>query len=388
MDDLKTARARAVLARVQVLRLERRTRDAQALWSAVTAGEVPGVSFGRVSEHDTPATVLGEYAAIEHALLLIRQDDDERYRQALETLDRVRMRLLPEVAADAVVTGERHRRLLSKLSVAYSQAGREAEAALLGERVLGVSAAQAGQWPTWGLDQIRRVISKIPPIRAADQLSNLATRAARLAGLDILGGRPDDLQRAAKALRAARDLATVSLELRRTPLGEQISRRALVGAELHRVRLLPAGEERLVRLETLSKEIWQLVGASHKVADNGRSTLMSRHALYGQALLDRAVLTDGDPRQHLAWLARVALRPMAAFHELDAVYDTGVGIAYGDACAVSGDMMRAHRAWSTVLRRLRRARPEAVAAAAAVERRLGSGQRSEQIAALVRRDRV
>jgi hypothetical protein len=69
----------------------------------------------------------------------------------------------------------------------------------------------------------------------------------------------------------------------------------------------------------------------------------------------------------------MAIRPLATIHELDAVYDVGTGLGYGDACALSGDTLRARRTWQTMLRRLQRARPDLTAAHAAVQERIETG---------------
>jgi hypothetical protein len=146
-----------------------------------------------------------------------------------------------------------------------------------------------------------------------------------------------------------------------------------VSAVLGRWGNVWAEDDRLAQLEDVADRIWSLVVASHAVPDNGRATLMSRHALFGQAMVERARTRGCPDPEQAAWLARMALRPMATIHELDAAYDVNTGIGYGDACALSGDTPRARRTWQTILRRLQRARPDLTAAHAAVRKRIETG---------------
>ncbi len=375
IDEADTARSRAALARVQTLRLERRTQEAQALEAAVRAGQLPGVRFGRVAESDTAATVLGEHAVLERALLLLRQDDDERYRDALKILQAARERLLPPGSASApALTGDRQRRMVSKLSVAYSQAGREEDANELVAWILGLESADFAVWHAWQPDDWRRQVAKAADIRAADQLGNVSVRASRVALVDILANTHASRLNAKRWLDIAQRTAQISLDKRHTRHGIGISQRALFTVELHRARLRTVSEGRQEVLRSLAGRLWAFVVESHDVPENGRAVLISRHAMYGQVLVELARCARGEIRQRQARLARVAMRPMAAFHELDSSYDTDVGLFYGDACAMSGDVARASRAWQRSLTRLLRARPTRVDAAAAVNARLTGAQ--------------
>ena len=375
MDEAVTARSRGALSRVQTLRMERRTRDAQTLASAVATGQLSGITFGRVTERDTVAAVLGEDAALERALLLLRQDDAARYAEALDVLATMRDRLLPPDGSPQlrVLSGHRHTGMVAKLSVAYSQAGRESESNELAARILHLESTRFETWHAWQTADWRRQVASASTTSAADHLGNISARASRLALIDILAGTPACRRRANRWLDIAERTAGISLEKHGTAHGRAVGQGALLAVELHRAQLEESTGLRHALLHHLARRVWDFVVESHRMPANGRAVLMRRHAFYGQVLLELGQCLDSDLAFRPVRLARVAIRPLAATHERDASYDSLTGLFYGDACAMSGDLLRAMRAWQRSLSRLSRARPDRADAAAAIRRRLDRG---------------
>lgn len=371
MDEFATAKARAVLVRIGALRQERRTREAQALLSIADKGGISGVAFGRTSGFDTPAVLLGEHAALHRAHLLLLQDHPTQYDNALAILNASRDRLLGAGNRKPVLTGERRNRLLNRLAILYSRAGREEIAARLTVEALGAEARAAGRWESWNAATIEKIANALPDLRAADQLQDLSTRASRISMLHILGNTDPDRARATDLLRVAEDLAETSFARRRTEIGKLMGRRVLLNVSLQRACL--AEGERLAQLDAVAHDVWELVADSHRIAGIGRSTLMGRHALFGQVLVERARTHNCPDAEQAAWLGRMALRPTAAVQELDAAYEIAPLLHYGDACALTGEFQRARWTWDKVLTRLRRARGALRTTAEAVEYRLEAG---------------
>jgi hypothetical protein len=306
------------------------------------------------------------------ALLLLRQDDDQRYQDALAILDASRYRLLPpsDSSMRPVLTGDRQRRLVSMLSVAYSQAGRERCANELVAQLLGLETTDFAVWRRWRIEDWQRHVANAPDIRAADQLGNISVRASRLALLDVLADTRTSRRNAKSWLDIAQRTGEVSLSKRHTPHGLGISRSALLVVELYRAMLQPLADGRKETLEALLPRVWDFVVESHAVRANGRANLMSRHAMYGQALMELVRCSDAVTASRRARLACVAMRPMVATQELDSSYDTHIGLFYGDACAASRQAGRAHSAWKRSLTRLVRSRPERTDVVEVIKRRM------------------
>lgn len=375
--DIDTARRRAVLSRIRMLRKQRETQLARVVleWADSSWGSIEP----ETPANDSPAALLREHARVERAYLLMRQLDGTGYGDALKTLESVENSVLGKlhnVSRSSVrlvnlkpapsLTGIRKYRVLSSVATAYSTCGDERAADRVIESVLGRPFPATPE----GADEIVRRLGKL---RSADLFSDHATRLTRRAYVDLLGATPDSFAQAADLLARARVAADISSGLRETKAGVLLARTVSARVTMESVALEPDRDRRVDMLTSLVTETKSILAESTASPYIFPVTVMLRQSLHGEVMIELARYLRGHERPDTARLGRVCVAPRLTVNEIDADYKPAVSICYADACAMSGEQERARTVWERTRRQMARARPNADLALAALDRRLTHG---------------
>jgi hypothetical protein len=363
--DVNTGVARGVLTRVSTLRIQHHTRDAQALWDWARGVGSP-VHLGTLAaQPDTPGALLREQAEIQRGLLALRQDTDAAYTDAIDAFTGVEERLIGTQAP--MLSGEPLRRVLVQLGTSFSMAGRERRAIRVTEHMLRVNLSTIDGDPA----ALRNATRGRPPLRAADDLHNHATRLARLANLELLDPSPAAREHAGDLLRRARVCAAVAASLRTSREGKLLERVAMGRIDLEAALLIDDLGERRAALQAVVDEAREIAIESRHTPEVTPSRVVNRQGMYGAALAELARVLEQPDAVRTGQLARICLSPVIAVQSVDAVYNSVSLMRYGDACAITGDLVAARRAWLRIRTRLARARPGHPAIATLEQRLIG-----------------
>ena len=379
MFEIVDGIARGNLARIVTLREERLTRDAQRLFGDLVA-PVDGTS-GRVPtgvQRHSPQEALRELIELERARLALRQARKEEIQHARDVLAEISSRIGPRVR-EPYLQGERRRRLLSAVAVAFSRVGDELQAIEISKFLIRETGAPDTPAEIVSFGRETR-LGEQARSRLVAQLQNIAVRRMRLAYLQGLGG---DVDAARALLTEAREAGEAALQLRdgsdRTQAVQSrlLSRATLATIEVEQPRVHGRRPGRPTRPSSTSWEhvVTTIVSESYELSAVRPKTRLLRAAELGMVFVEQALLadvTDGDAdATERAWAGRALLKPHIDVFVTDADEAPAKAVRYGHACRLSGDTRTAATVWQRSRDRLALYRGEDHPAVAAIDRLLG-----------------